>query len=91
MAELLTHTTARQGYAVVDQPRDQAWLLALAQQTQFHIIALHDDPQVIAALREGLRASGVLGTRVAVVPGNLQTADLPPYLAELIVTDMSPM
>ena len=53
--------TARQGYAVIDQPRDLAWLLALVQQTQFHIIALHDDPQAIAALREGLRVNGVLG------------------------------
>ncbi len=89
MAELLTRTNARQGYAVVDQPRDLAWLLALVQQTQFHIIALLDDPQTIAALRERLRVNGVLGRRVAVVSGNLQTVHLPPYLAELVVADKS--
>ncbi len=89
VAELLTHTNARQGYAVIDQPRDLAWLLALVQQTQFHIIALLDEPQVIAALRDGLRVNGLLGRRVAVVPGNLQTANLPPYLAELVVADKS--
>ena len=89
VAEMLTYTTARAGYAVIDQPPDEQSLVALAHQTQFHVIALQDDEQRRESLRVALRSRGLLGTRVAVVPGNLQTADLPPYLADLIVTGAS--
>ncbi len=86
VAAWLQHTAARAGYAIVDQPPDVETLAALAQATQFHIIALEEDAQQREALRRALRSRGLLGTRVAVVPDQLLTAGLPPYLADLIVT-----
>ncbi|MHB8956556.1 MAG: outer membrane protein assembly factor BamB family protein [Pirellulaceae bacterium] len=91
VTELLRHTESRQGYAVVDQPRDLPWLLALAHQSEFHIVALLNDQDAILSLREALRVNGLLGTRVAVVQGNLRTVRLPLYLAELTVANPAQM
>jgi outer membrane protein assembly factor BamB len=86
VTELLTHVAARSGYAVVDQAVDEQSLTALAHATQFQIIALCDDEHQRQLLRTGLRSAGLLGSRIAVVPGNMESAELPPYMAELLVT-----
>ena len=82
----LEMTTARQGYAVLDQPRSVDELWPWIEQTRFHVLALVADEQRVESLRKELRDLGVLASRVAVVRGDLRSARLPPYLAEVIVT-----
>ena len=82
----LEMTTARQGYAVLDQPRSVDELWPWIEQTRFHVLALVADEQRVESLRNELRDLGVLASRVAVVRGDLRSARLPPYLAEVLVT-----
>ena len=83
----LSRTATRDGYAVLDQPRAIEDLWPWIQQTRFHLLVLVADAQRMLSLRTELRDRGILASRVAVVQGDLRTTQLPPYLAEIIVTD----
>ena len=82
----LEMTTARDGYAVLDQPRSVEELWPWIQQTRFHLLALVKDEQQVGVFRKQLHDQGILASRVAVVHGDVRSARLPPYLAEVVVT-----
>ena len=82
--EVLNLTAARAGYAVIDQAEDAATAIGLARQTEFHIILLQRDAERVDSLRHQLRDASLHADRVAVLPGDLSSAHLPPYLAELV-------
>jgi len=57
----------------------------LARVTDLQIVGLQKDSQKLRTTRDKLRAAGLLGSRVIVEPWNI--SDLPPYFANLIVSD----
>ena len=60
---------------------------ALVEESEYHIIAYDDDANRINRLRLELQLAGVYGERVAVIQGDLEHVSLPPYLANVIVTE----
>jgi outer membrane protein assembly factor BamB len=57
----------------------------LTQITDLKIVGLEKDPQKLATARDRLRSAGLLGARVVVEPWDVSA--LPPYFANLIVSD----
>ena len=84
---ILDATDSREGYclALGLSPGRLAEELAIA--SGLHVIALDPDPARVDAARRRLAAKGLYGSRVAICPADLASAVLPPYLAELIVSE----
>ncbi len=57
----------------------------LRQITDLKIVGLEKDPHKLQTARDSLRAAGLLGSRVVVEPWDI--GSLPPYFANLIVSD----
>jgi outer membrane protein assembly factor BamB len=57
----------------------------LSYMTDLKIVGLEKDPQKLRTARERLRSAGLLGSRVIVEPWDIES--LPPYFANLIVSD----
>ena len=60
------------------------------QAADFHVIVIDPDPKKVAAMRRGLDADGLYGSRVHVLAGDPPAMGLPPYLASLITSDDLP-
>ncbi|HEX8910891.1 MAG TPA: PQQ-binding-like beta-propeller repeat protein [Humisphaera sp.] len=74
---------ATDGYALVAGPEAVAWGPWLAANTRLHIVVLEPDPASAERLRQVFAGGGLYGHRVAVVVGDLATAPLPQYFADL--------
>ncbi len=86
-ASMLQATGVRDGYALV-MGIDQGRLVEeLAGQSDLHVIAVDPDADRVARLRRRLDDAGLYGTRTAAVVGDPLTYPLPPYMANLIVTE----
>lgn len=83
-AGLLDAVGVERGYAVV-LGADVPLLKDLARRSQLYVIAVEANADTVAAARRELAAAGLLGTRVAVQPGSIESVALPPYLARLFV------
>ena len=77
------------GVAVVMGLKDGALTKALVRATAYHVIAIDDDIHRVANLRKQLQSAGLYGTRAAVIEGDASKISLPPYLADLITTELS--
>ncbi len=77
--------TARSGYAIIDHAGDLHIIQELAERTDFHLLVTQPDRHLRRQWREQLERSGLLGTRVHVLPAQLAQLKLPPYMASLIV------
>ena len=86
-ANLLKSTKADCGYCLVLGAGTGRLLEELVQQSQLKIIAVEPDATKVQQLRIKFDAAGVLGSRVVIYQGNPLTSDLPPYLAQLIVSE----
>ncbi|MHC4701606.1 MAG: outer membrane protein assembly factor BamB family protein, partial [Planctomycetota bacterium] len=62
-------------------------LYQLLTQTQLHVVALDTDADKVEAMRRRLDDAGLYGTRCAVHVDDIATAQLPPYMANLIVAE----
>ncbi len=87
---LLRVTTARDGYALVDSPVGLAVARALAATTRFHLLVLEPNTELRQRWKEQLAADQLLGTRIDLLPGDLSSAELAPYFAELVVAHRWP-
>ena len=87
VANLLKETDSRGGYCLVLGTGTGRLLEELVQQSSFRVIAVEPDAAKVQQLRTTFDAAGLLGTRVVVYQGSPLTFDLPPYLAELIVSE----
>ncbi|MBI5801126.1 MAG: PQQ-binding-like beta-propeller repeat protein [Verrucomicrobia bacterium] len=76
---------ADRGYALVLGLGEPGFLEALANQSQFKILALSDSNVSIAAARTRLAAARLYGERVALRQVAPTASGLPPYFANLIV------
>ena len=89
-AKILEHSGVRAGYAVVLGDEIEALIEELLRQTDLHVVALAADATRVTRMQQHFDEAGVYGSRVAVHEGDLRTAALPPYFAELIVVQEMP-
>jgi outer membrane protein assembly factor BamB len=87
--EIINEIDFREGYCVDLGCGDGALAYALAQASQFHIIAIDEDAQQVALARKRLREAGLYGVRVTVLQRDLSDSGLPARFAKLIVSGRS--
>ncbi len=85
--QVLALTGVRAGYGVVWGAGAGRLVRALAGRSSLHLIVVDADAAKAAALREELTAAGLYGERVAVLPADPDTVQLPPYFASLMVSE----
>lgn len=83
--QILDATQVREGYGVVFGAGGLA--RELVKQSRLRFVMVEPDQHRVDVLREELTAAGVPGTRASVLCATPQTANLPPYLASLVVTE----
>jgi outer membrane protein assembly factor BamB len=87
--EIIDTIDCREGYCVDLGCGDGALAQALAQASQFHIIALDEDPRQVARARKRLSKAGLYGDRVTVLHRDLDDSGLPARFAGLVVSGRS--
>ncbi len=86
---LIRESAGSHGVAVVLGLQDGALVKALIRASAYHVIAIDDDVNRVAKLRKELQSADLYGTRTAVIEGDTSKVSLPPYLANLITTELS--
>ena len=87
-ASLVAEAASPHGVAVVSGLNDGDLVRALILESNYHVIAIHDDVDRVARLREQLQSAGVYGVRAAILHDDPRTVSLPQYLAALITTEL---
>ncbi|MGB2821610.1 MAG: PQQ-binding-like beta-propeller repeat protein, partial [Phycisphaerae bacterium] len=83
----IPHSDVMQGYALVWGIGSGRLAEEIARQSRLHVVVVDPDAKKVEAFRRRLDAAGLYGTRVAVLPGDPLSLDLPPYFAELITSE----
>ena len=86
-AEILAQSEQRDGYALILGIQNGRLTEELVRQSNLRLIVIEDDREKVAALRRRLDAQGLYGKRVVVHAGDPLSFGLPPYLANLIVSE----
>lgn len=84
---ILEATRQRAGYAVVYGASNGRLITELARQSQLKLIVIDADSAKVQQLRTFMQERGLYGVRVAVHVGQPETFALPPYLANLVVSE----
>ena len=87
-ASLVEEAASPHGVAIVLGLNDGDLVRALLRESNYHVIAIDDDVDRVARLREQLQSAEMYGVRAAVLQGDPRTISLPQYLAMLITTEM---
>ena len=87
VSRILQNTKTKDGYCILLGLGNGQLLSELLVQTNFHIIALDTDIKKVNAFRKKLDKAQVYGRRVQVLAGDIVSVKLPPYLADLIVSE----
>ena len=85
---LLGETGARHGFAVLLGLPDAGFVETLVAGSELKLVALESSSDLIASRRDELISSGIYGHRVAIRHVDPLTCELPPYFAELIVSEL---
>ncbi len=85
--QILRITGVEHGYALVLGVGTGRLIEELVVQSDMHIIAVDSDEEKVDALRKRLDLAGLYGSRVVVHAGDPMDFGLPPYLANLIVSE----
>jgi len=85
--QILEMTDERDGYCLLLGLGTGELLYQLVNQSKLHIVALDPDSGKAEAIRRRLDEAGLYGTRVAVHVGDITTMQLPPYMANLVVSE----
>jgi outer membrane protein assembly factor BamB len=83
--KILAESGVKKGYALVLDCGEGRLAYELAKRTDLKIVGIENDPDKLATARKRLEAAGLFGERVVVEPWDLPS--LPPYFANLIVSD----
>lgn len=83
----LDAVTAADGYAVVVGLKNGRLVEELLTRTQFNVIVVDNDPKLINELRQTLGRDPRFRDRLQAIVDDPATANLPPYIANLIVTE----
>jgi outer membrane protein assembly factor BamB len=85
--QVLAAAKTRSGYAIVWGVGDGQLVEALARQSDLHVIVVEPSAEKVQAFRERWTKPGLYGVRIAILPGDSQTVQLPPYLATVSVCE----
>ncbi|MHC4749610.1 MAG: outer membrane protein assembly factor BamB family protein [Planctomycetota bacterium] len=85
--QILEKIDEKEGYCLLLGLGRRQLLYQLLNQSKLHIIALDPDAEKVTTIRRRLDDAGLYGTRVAVQVGDITTMQLPPYLANLVVSE----
>ncbi len=85
--EILEQAGVRNGYCLALGLGSGRLVEELARQSELQIIVIDSDAARVAASRKRFHAAGLYGSRIHVVPGDLQTLRLPPLMASLVVSE----
>jgi len=84
---ILRTTQAGDGYCLLLGLGTGELLYQLLNQSDLYVVALDPNASKVAAMRRRLDEAGQYGTRVSVHVGDVTTARLPPYMANLVVSE----
>ncbi len=84
---LLRAAKTRGGYGVVWGVGDGKLIEALTRQSFLHLIVIEPDLAKVQAFRERWTKANLYGTRIAILPGDHTSVQLPPYLANVMVCE----
>jgi outer membrane protein assembly factor BamB len=85
--QILTAAKTRAGYAVAWGVGDGQLVEGLVHLSDLHVIVVEPNAGKVQAFRERWTLAGIYGTRIAIVPGDPQQVQLPPYLANVMVCE----
>ncbi|MFP6754053.1 MAG: PQQ-binding-like beta-propeller repeat protein, partial [Pirellulaceae bacterium] len=86
---IIKQTGIIEGFCVDYGCGDGSLAFELARQTRLHVFAIDHDPASIQQAREKLIHSGLYGSRITVLLRPEGEAGLPPYVADLVVSQRS--
>lgn len=84
---ILNTTGVNEGYGILLGIGSGRLLEELVTQSSLHLIVIDSDPAKVDAMRRRLDTAGIYGQRVSVQHGDPLNFRLPPYLANLIVSE----
>ncbi len=87
VGQILEMTDQREGYCLLLGLGNGELLEQLISQSELNIVALDPDSEKVEAIRRRLDEAGLYGNRVAVHPGDITTMQLPPYMANLVISE----
>ncbi|REJ67016.1 MAG: hypothetical protein DWQ31_12790 [Planctomycetota bacterium] len=87
VTRLLQETDARGGFCLVWGIDDGSLVEELLRQSELRVVAIDPDAKRVAALRERLDDRGLYGYRAVALAGEPAEMRLPPYLANLLVSE----
>lgn len=85
--DILHATKATEGYALVLGLENGGLVRQLLKQSQLYVIAIDRDAKLVERLRRRLDRAGMYGSRVSVHVGDPLEYPLPPYMANLVVSE----
>lgn len=85
--DILERTGVRQGYCIAWGAGSGRLVEELLARSQLSVVVIEADEHQAQVLRERLEAAGLYGDRAAVLRADLDSVQLPPYLASLMVSE----
>ena len=82
---ILSQAKSNKGFCLVMNSGEGRLAYEIAKRSEFQIVALESNPQLLEKSRKMLNSAGLYGDRVIVEPWDM--SDLPDYFANLIVSD----
>ncbi len=89
-ADILRQAGVREGYGIVLGLGTGRLVEELARQSKLRLIVLEPDAEKVARARREFHKLGLYGLRVHILPGDLASLRLAPYLASVVVAEESP-
>jgi outer membrane protein assembly factor BamB len=83
--QILEQIPDARGYCLWLGSGSRGLLTELLRQSSLHVVAIEPNAARGASLRRELDRAGLYGSRAAVLPGDINSVDLPPYVASLVV------
>jgi outer membrane protein assembly factor BamB len=83
--KIVKETGIEKGYCLVLDCGEGRLAYELAKRTELQIVGLEKDKEKLAKARRHLESAGLLGSRVAIEPWDIES--LPDYFANLVVSD----
>jgi len=79
--DIIKKISVSKGYCLAAGLKNGAAIKKLLAETDYSIIGIDSDPDLILRLRKAFDAAGLYGRRVSLIQGDLGSIELPPYLA----------
>ncbi|MEN6424669.1 MAG: PQQ-binding-like beta-propeller repeat protein, partial [Phycisphaerales bacterium] len=87
VTEILEQSMDVKGYCLWLGIGNGRLLTEALRQSQMHVIAIEPDAEKVTSLRKRLDLAGLYGSRVSILSADVDLADLPPYIASLVVVE----